>query len=50
MKPNLHTNSFGFRLNPTVILLAGAYSNSASWPVKYIDLYADTVLKNAIHL
>ena len=40
MKP-LSTTSFGFRLNPHVILLAGAYSNSAMWPISFIHNIVD---------
>jgi pimeloyl-ACP methyl ester carboxylesterase len=42
MKPNLCISTFGFRLNPTVILLAGAYSNSAMWPIPLIHGIVDT--------
>ena len=41
MRLSLCSNMYGFRLNPTIILLSGAYSNSEMWPRTYIHGLVD---------
>lgn len=41
MRPNLSTHMFGYRFNPTVLLLNGAFSNSAMWPADFISKIVD---------
>ena len=44
MRPNLCLNGYGFQMNPTVLLLAGAYTNSAMWPISFIHNLVDNGL------